>query len=93
MSNCHKRHLTDFFETFRNYKTLLVTFRANVLNDDECHPGHLGDQKSGPLIISMVVPLVGFFDPSNHSLCAQMKMIAAIITEQRGNGKSATTQE
>ena len=38
--------------------------------------------KSGPLIISMVVLLVfyvGFFDPSNHSLCAQMKMIAAII--------------
>ena len=80
------------FGIFWKLKTLLVTFRANVLNDDECHPGHLGDQKSGPLIISMVVPLVGFFDPSNHSLCAQMKMIAAIITEQ-SNGKSATTQE
>ena len=39
--------------------------------------------KSGPMIISMVVLLVSlmrrFFDPSNHSLCAQMKMIAAII--------------
>ena len=39
--------------------------------------------KSGPTIISMVVLLVSlmrrFFDPSNHSLCAQMKMIAAII--------------
>ena len=43
--------------------------------------------KSGPTIISMVVLLVSlmrrFFDPSNHSLCAQMKMIAAtIITRQ-----------